>query len=88
MENILENKDLIDSYLSLSIQQQFNLKIDLKGEYTFAENLVSKRTIIAATFSDKILSKPIIKKFLASIITQINIGNCDTDYIKKQLNII
>jgi len=88
VENILENKDLIDSYLSLSIQQQFNLKIDLKGEYTFAENLVSKRTIIAATFSDKILSKPIIKKFLASIITQINIGNCDTDYIKKQLNII
>jgi hypothetical protein len=85
MENILENKELINSYLSLSVQKQFNLKIDLKGEYAFAENLVSKRTIIAATFSDKILSHPIIKMFLTSIISQINNGNCDTDFIKNQL---
>jgi hypothetical protein len=88
MENILENKELINSYLSLSIQKQFNLNIDLKGEYAFAENLVSKRTIIAATFSDKILANPLIKMFLTSIITQINIGSCDTDFIKDQLKIL
>ncbi|WP_306620982.1 hypothetical protein [Chryseobacterium ginsenosidimutans] len=85
MENIFENKDLINRYLILSVWQQFNLKIDLKGEYIFAENIVSKKTIIAATFSDKILSQPIIKTFLSSIITQINIGNLDTDFIKNQL---
>lgn len=88
MENILKNKDLINKYLSLSIKKQFNINIDLKGEYAFVENLVSKKTIIAATFSDKILSKPIIKMFLLSIITQINIGNCDTDFIKNQLKIL
>lgn len=85
MENILENKDLINSYLSLSILQQFNLNIDLKDEYVFTENIVSKKPIIVTTFSGQILSNPPIKMFLTSLITDINNGNCNKDFMKDRL---
>ncbi|WP_345201461.1 hypothetical protein [Chryseobacterium ginsengisoli] len=85
MENILENKDLINSYLNLSVLQQFNINIDLKDEYVFTENLVSKKPIIATTFTDRIISYPMIKLFLTALITDINNGNCTIEFIKKRL---
>ncbi len=88
MENILENKDLINSYLSLSILQQFNLNIDLKDEYVFAENLVSKKPIIVTTFSGQILSNIPVKMFLTFLITDINNGNCKADFMRNRLKTI
>ncbi len=85
MENLSENKELINTYLNLIIQQQFNMEIDLTDEYTFIENLVSRKPIIATTFSDKILSDLEIKMFLTSIITEINTGNCTIQSIKTKL---
>ncbi|WP_294198988.1 hypothetical protein [uncultured Chryseobacterium sp.] len=85
MENLSENKELINTYLNLIIQQQFNMEIDLTDEYTFIENLVSRKPIIATTFSDKILSDPEIKMFLTSIITEINTGSCTIQSIKTKL---
>jgi hypothetical protein len=85
MENISEKKDLIDRYLALNIKQQFNLDFNLKDEYRFAENLVTKKTIIASTFSDKILSNPQVKLFLSSLIAEINNINCSTDFIRNKL---
>lgn len=72
MEITEQNKDTIEYYLALNIQQQFGSRIDLKDEFTFTENLVSKKTIIAPTFSDKILSQPEIKEFLSALISDIN----------------
>lgn len=79
--NNLTIKNLIKKYLTQSIRLQFNMDIDLKGEYTFTQNIVSKKTIIAATFSEKILSKPGLKLFLMSLITEINNERCSTEFI-------
>lgn len=67
-----QNKDLLEYYLSLNVKQQFNIDLDLKDEFIFTENLVSKNTIIAPTFSDKILSQQNIKEFLSALISDIN----------------
>ncbi|WP_415327601.1 hypothetical protein [Chryseobacterium sp. MMS23-Vi53] len=88
MENISENINLINSYLTLSIQQQFNIKVDLEGEYVFAENLVSKKPIIATTFSEKILAEPDLKMFLCSLITELNNEKCNPYFIKDRLQYI
>lgn len=72
MEITEQNKDTIEYYLALNIQQQFGSPIDLKDEFIFTENLVSKKTIIAPTFSDKILSQPEIKEFLSALISDMN----------------
>ncbi|KMQ68533.1 hypothetical protein ACM39_08495 [Chryseobacterium sp. FH2] len=85
MENMLENKDIINRYLALNIKIQFDLDFDLKDEYIFTQNIVSKKMIIATTFSDKILFNPQIKVFLAALITEINNGNCTIENIKDRL---
>lgn len=85
MTNNLNIKDLIKKYLTQSIRLQFNMDIDLKNEYTLTQNIVSKKTIIAATFSEKILSKPGLKLFLTSLITEINNERCSTEFILDKL---
>lgn len=85
MENLSKHKELINNYINFSIQQQFRITVDLKDEYTFTENLVSKKPIIATTFSDKILADSEIKMFLTSLITEINTGNCSTEMMRNQL---
>ncbi|GEN74345.1 hypothetical protein [Chryseobacterium hagamense] len=85
MENLSENKELINKYINYIIQQQFSAPVDLTGEYTFTENLVSRKPIIATTFSDKILSDPEMKRFLTSLITEINTGNCSIQSMKMKL---
>ena len=72
MESTQQNKDTIAYYLAFNTQQQFGIEIDLKDEFIFTENLVSKKTIVAPTFSDKILSQPKIKVFLSALIGDIN----------------
>ncbi len=85
MTNNLNIKDLIRKYLTQSIRLQFNMDIDLKNEYTFTQNIVSKKTIIAATFSEKVLSKPALKLFLTSLITEINNERCSTEFILEKI---
>lgn len=72
MENLEQNKDIVAYYLALSVKQQFNIDIDLTNEFIFTENLVSKKIIIAPTFSDKILSVPELKEFLSALISYMN----------------
>lgn len=72
---------LIRKYLTISVQSQFDLDIDLKKEYALTENLVSKKTIVAPTFTKKILSRPGLKLFLTSIITEINNEKCSMEFI-------
>ncbi|MFY1046016.1 hypothetical protein [Chryseobacterium sp. GP-SGM7] len=72
MESVKQNKDLLEYYLSLNLKKQFNIDLDLKDEYIFTENIVSGKTIVAPTFSDKILSQPEIKEFLSALISDIN----------------
>lgn len=86
MERSKENKELINSYLTLSIKQHFGINMDVGSEYTFAENLVSKKMIIATTFTEKILSQPQIKLLLSSLITELNYEKCSIDFIKEKLN--
>lgn len=74
-------KELIRKYLTRCIKLQFNLDVDLQNEYTLTENIVSKKTIIARTFSDKILSKPGLKLFLTSLITEINNAKCSKEFM-------
>jgi hypothetical protein len=59
MENLLANKDLINKYLRLVIKQQFNTEIDLRGEYTFTENLVSKNQLLPLLSRKKFFRSPI-----------------------------
>lgn len=72
MESFEQSKDLIEYYLALNIKQQFNIDLDLKHEFTFTENIVSKKMIIAPTFSDRILKDSEIKDFLHALISDIN----------------
>lgn len=85
MENMLQNIDLIHRYLSFSIKNQFHLNIDLEGEYTFTQNIVSQKSIIAATFTNKICSYPELKLFLSALITEINNGKCTIDVIRERI---
>ncbi|MCT2560477.1 hypothetical protein [Chryseobacterium herbae] len=85
MENMLQNIDLIHRYLSVSIADQFRLNVDLEGEYIFTQNIVSKKTIIATTFSDKILSDRQLKLFLSALITEINNGRCTLELIRERI---
>ncbi|MFC3157377.1 hypothetical protein SAMN05443633_108114 [Chryseobacterium arachidis] len=85
MKNILQYRRLIDRYLILSVKSQFNLELDLTGEYTFAENLVSKKIIVATTFTERIFSKPSVKLFLSSLIAELNYEKCSISFIKSKL---
>ncbi|WP_027379584.1 hypothetical protein [Chryseobacterium daeguense] len=86
MENLLENRDLINRYLELSVKQQFNFDVNLKDEYTFTQNLVSGKPIIATTFSEQMISHPKIKLFLTSMIAEINNGHCTAEFMQYQIN--
>lgn len=85
MENMLQNMDLIHRYLSFSIADQFCLDINLEGEYIFTQNIVSKKTIIATTYTHKILSCPELKIFLSALIAEINSGKCTVDLIRERI---
>lgn len=92
METTQQNKDTIAYYLAFNTQQQFGIEIDLKDEFTFTENLVSKKTIIAPTFSENILSKPAVKEFISALIGDINneelpykLPNSDQEHIIRNV---
>lgn len=85
MENMLQNIDLIHRYFSASIKDQFRISVDLDGEYIFTQNIVSKKTIIASTFTNKILSDPQLKLFLSALIAEINSGRCTVDAIRNRM---
>ncbi|KFF17828.1 hypothetical protein [Chryseobacterium sp. JM1] len=85
MENMLQNIDLIHRYLSVSIADQFHIHVDLEGEYIFTQNIVSKKTIIATTFTDKILSDRQLKLFLSALIVEINNGKCTVELIRERI---
>ncbi|WPO81281.1 hypothetical protein SD427_10955 [Chryseobacterium sp. JJR-5R] len=78
-------KELIRKYLTRCIKLQFNMDVDLNNEYTLTENIVSKKTIIARTFSDNILSKPSLKLFLTSLITEINNERCSLEFMTVKM---
>lgn len=80
-----EIKKMIKKYLTISIKSQFDLDINLEKEYALTENLVSKKTIIAPTFTKKILSRPGLKLFLTSIITEINNEKCSMEFIVNKI---
>ncbi|SIS58359.1 hypothetical protein SAMN05421639_10925 [Chryseobacterium shigense] len=85
MENMLQNIDLIHRYLSVSIIDQFCLNVDLEGEYIFTQNIISKKIIIATTFTDQILSHPQLKLFLSALIAEINSGRCTVDLLRQRM---
>lgn len=68
-------RKLLDQHLRDHLQRQFNLDFDLSEEYQLTENIVSKKVIIAPTFSDKITSNPEVKIFLNDLIHDINNQN-------------
>lgn len=76
---------MIKKYLTISIKSQFNIDINLEKEYALTENLVSKKTIIAPTFTKKILSIPGLKLFLTSLITEINNEKCSLEFILEKM---
>ncbi|WP_123851790.1 hypothetical protein [Chryseobacterium shandongense] len=80
-----EIKKMIKKYLTISVKSQFDLDINLEKEYALTENLVSKKTIIAPTFTKKILSRPGLKLFLTSIITEINNEKCSVEFIVNKI---
>ncbi|WP_123853672.1 hypothetical protein [Chryseobacterium shandongense] len=80
-----EIKKMIKKYLTISVKSQFDLDINLEKEYALTENLVSKKTIIAPTFTKKILSRPGLKLFLTSIITEINNEKCSMEFIVNKI---
>ncbi|WP_267406176.1 MULTISPECIES: hypothetical protein [unclassified Chryseobacterium] len=86
MERIKENKELISRYLTLSVKQHFGVDVDVSNEYTFAENLVSKKMIIATTFTEKIVANPELKMFLYSLINELNNEKCSVDFIREKFD--
>ncbi|MBO6183117.1 MAG: hypothetical protein J6O88_00295 [Chryseobacterium sp.] len=78
-------KRLLNNYLALCVKQQLGLNVDLTDQYDFAENLVSKKNIIAPTFTDKVLSNNELKMFLSSLITELNYEKCSADDIRERL---
>lgn len=80
-----EIRKMIRNYLTSCVKSQFDIDINLEKEYTLTENLVSKKTIIAPTFTDEILSRPDLKLFLTSLITEINNEKCSREFIMKKM---
>lgn len=78
-------KKLLNNYLALCVKQQLGLNVDLSDQYDFAENLVSKKNIIAPTFTEKVLSNHELKMFLSSLITELNNEKCSANDIKERL---
>jgi hypothetical protein len=86
MTSLIKIKELITKYLTQSIKLHFNLDIGLNNEYTLTENIVSKKTIVVRTFSNKISSKPDLKMFLTSLITEINNEKCSIAFMIGKMN--
>ncbi len=80
-----EIKKLIRNYLTSCVKSQFDIDIDLEKEYMLTENLVSKKTIIAPTFTNEILSNADLKLFLTSLVTEINNEKCSIEFIKEKM---
>lgn len=78
-------KSMLNNYLALCVKQQLGLNVDLTDQYDFAENLVSKKSIIAPTFTDKVLYNNQLKIFLSSLISELNYEKCSADDIKERL---
>lgn len=80
-----EIRRMIKKYLTISVKSQFDLDINLEKEYALTENLVSKKTIVAPTFTKNILSRPLLKLFLTSLITEINNEKCSMEFIMEKI---
>lgn len=80
-----EIRKMIRNYLTSCVKSQFDMDINLEKEYILTENLVSKKTIIAPTFTNEILSRPDIKLFLTSLITEINNEKCSREFIMEKM---
>jgi len=66
-------KKLVTSYLEFMISEDFNMCYELSDEIILTENIMSKKIIIVQNFSEKIAGNFKIKKYLETIIANINL---------------
>ncbi|WP_144281716.1 hypothetical protein [Chryseobacterium echinoideorum] len=78
-------KDLLNDYFKLSIKQQFNIDLNTECEFSLIENLVSKKVIVAPTFSDQITENSDLKQFFNAMINEINLENCEKTIIEARI---
>ena len=70
--HLLRDQKLIDEYFRLVIKRDLNLDLDVSNEYVIVHNIVSKKLIIARTFSDITLENPELYFLLSSLIQDVN----------------
>ncbi|AZB11014.1 hypothetical protein EG344_20350 [Chryseobacterium sp. G0162] len=66
------DKKIIDEYFNLIIKKELNIDVNVNNEYVVVQNIVSKKLILAKTFSDSVLENPSLYLLLASLIQDIN----------------
>ena len=66
------DKKIIDEYFNLIIKKELNIDVNVNNEYVVVQNIVSKKLILAKTFSDNVLENPSLYLLLASLIQDIN----------------
>ena len=66
------DKKCIDEYFSLMIKKDLNIDINVSKEYVVAHNIVSKKLILAKTFSNTVLENPELYFLLTSLIQDVN----------------
>lgn len=84
-KNTKMEKDLLNDYFKLSIKQQFNIDLNTECEFSLIENLVSKKVIVAPTFSNEITEHSDLKQFFTAMINEINLENCDQSVIETRI---
>lgn len=70
--DLVRDKNFIDKYFSLTIKKELNIDINVSSEYIPAQNIVSRKLILAKTFSDAVMENPELYLLLASLIHDIN----------------
>lgn len=85
-KNTVMEKSLLNEYFELTIKKQFDIDINAECEFSLLENLVSKKMIVAPTFSEKINENQDLKRFFHAMINEINLEIYDRKFIEKRIS--
>ena len=70
--HLTTDRKYIDKYFSLIIKKNLDIDINVSNEYVIAHNIVSKKLILAKTFSNTVLENPELYFLLSSLIQDVN----------------
>lgn len=78
-------KALVDQYLLMNVRNTFGMELPIADEYVVTLNMISKKIIVAKTFSDTVIENQPLHYLLNSLIHAINSGLVKSDDMIAEL---